>query len=93
MMQTGKYVFLDIGKGETKIAEAIIKSHSVTILKTAEMRDMSLFVSDTGIIKHIDGFCASLKKTLEDAEIKTTNLLRYAQLILIRHMVVQLIMQ
>lgn len=75
MMQTGKYVFLDIGKGETKIAEAIIKSHSVTILKTAEMRDMSLFVSDTGIIKHIDGFCASLKKTLEDAEIKTTNVI------------------
>lgn len=72
-MQAGKYLFLDIGSAETKIVEANVKAHNITILKSAEMRDMSLSVSESGVIRAVEGFCMSLKKTLADAGITTTN--------------------
>lgn len=72
-MLTGKFIFLDIGSGETKILEAQVQQGSVALLKVAEMRDMSLFVSDDGVIRQIDGFCKSLKQTLLDANITSTS--------------------
>lgn len=84
-MQKGRYIFLDIGKGETKIIEAVARQHSVTILRTAEMRDMSLFVSDKGTIRQIEGFCTSLKRTLDEAEIKSTNVILCSSIFDFKH--------
>lgn len=70
-MLTGNYIFLDIGAGETKIIEARLQQSGITVIKTAEMRDMSLFVSETGEIKQIEGFCQSLRQTLDEAKITT----------------------
>ena len=49
-MKAGKYVFIDIGCAETKIIEANVQQRCITLLKSAEMRDMSQFVSDTHTI-------------------------------------------
>lgn len=84
-MQTGKYIFLDIGRGETKVIEAIVKQHSLAVLKTAEMRDMSLFVSEKGTIKQIEGFCTSLKRTLAEADIKSTNVILCSSIFDFKH--------
>lgn len=70
-MSSDKYLFIDIGSAETKIIEASVQHGKITLLKAAEMPDMSLFISSSSIIKSVEGFCYSLKKTLEDNLIKT----------------------
>lgn len=72
-MLNGKYIFIDIGSSETKIVEAVVKPKGITLLKTAEMRDMSAFIDDTGLIHDIEFFCLSLGLTLKKAGIKTTD--------------------
>ena len=70
-MKSDKYLFIDIGSSETKIVEASVKHSKITVLKTAIMPDMSLYLSNDNIIKVIEGFCLSLKKTLKDCDIKS----------------------
>lgn len=70
-MLNGKYLFIDIGSSETKIVEAEVKSKGITLLKTAEMRDMTLNIDSEGIIHSIELYCLSLKKTIQDAGIRT----------------------
>lgn len=70
-MKPGKYLFIDIGSAETKIIEASIKHGKITLSQSAIMRDMSLYLSDSHVIKVVEGFCLSLKKTLRDCGIKT----------------------
>lgn len=72
-MLNGKYVFIDIGSSETKIVEADVKTKGITILKTAEMRDTKAHIDSNGIIHNIELYCLSLKKTLKEAGIKSTN--------------------
>lgn len=67
-----KFLYIDIGSHETKIVEAAVSGKNITLLHTAEMRDMSGFVTDSGKIYAIEGFCSSLRKTLNDAGIKAT---------------------
>lgn len=70
-MKSDKYLFIDIGSSETKIVEASVKHSNITILKTAVMPDMSLYLSNDSTIKVVEGFCLSLKKTLKDCDIKS----------------------
>ena len=70
-MKPDKYLFLDIGSAETKILEAEIINGKIVLLKTAVMQDMSLYQSDSHVIRGVEGFCLSLKKALQDADIRT----------------------
>lgn len=70
-MLTGNYILLDIGSQETKIMEAQLKGNTITIFNITHMRDMSLFVSKEGLIQQTQGFCQSLRATLNNANIKT----------------------
>lgn len=71
-MLNGKYIFMDIGSSETKIVEADVKSKGITVLKTAEMRDTKAYI-ENGVIHNIELYCLSLKKTLSEAGIKSTD--------------------
>lgn len=68
-----KVLYIDIGTKETKIVEAEESKGTLCILKTAEMRDMSGFVADSGRLQAVEGFCKSLRKTLDDRGITATS--------------------
>lgn len=67
-----KVLYIDIGTRETKIVETMEAKGTIHILKTAEMRDMSGFVSSSGRLQSMEGFCKSLRKILDDKGITTT---------------------
>ncbi|MEG2262791.1 MAG: hypothetical protein RSC68_00285 [Acinetobacter sp.] len=81
MSLSGKYVVLDIGHVECKIMEVNIAGSIVTVFKTAEMRDMSPFITASGTLMNFDGFVHSLKDTLVENGIHTVRLLILASTI------------
>lgn len=78
-------LYIDIGAKETKILEARVQGTRCVVYKTAEMRDMSDFVTEYGSIKSIDGFCRSLRKTLDDANIKSKDAIVSSSIFGIQH--------
>lgn len=66
-------LYIDIGSKETKILDAELSADNIVVHNTAEMQDMSMFVTERGLIGDIQGFCASLKQTLIDHKITTSD--------------------